>query len=119
MAAQQEPPGNCARCGRALEERTAFRFHTPGGLTCVCFGCAVRHAPMLQRSLLIALVVGTLLTAINQGDVLLARHWTAALVWKIPLTYTVPFIVVTLGALGAGRARAGSDVPGSARIRLA
>ena len=101
--AQQEPSGSCARCGQALEERPAFQFQTPSGVMCTCLGCAVRHAPMLQRSLLIALMVGTLLTAINQGDVLLARQWTAALVWKISLTYMVPFIVATLGALGAGR----------------
>jgi len=51
----------------------------------------------------IALTVGTLLTAINQGDVLLAGQWTAELLWKIPLTYAVPFVVATLGALGSRR----------------
>ncbi len=58
---------------------------------------------MLRRSALIALVVGTLLTAINQGDVLLAGRWPAALFWKLPLTYAVPFLVATLGALGTGK----------------
>jgi len=58
---------------------------------------------MLKRSVLIALVVGTLLTVINQGDVLLAQPWTGGLLWKIPLTYAVPFIVATIGALGTGR----------------
>ena len=38
--------------------------------------------------------------------VLLAGHWPSALVWKLPLTYAVPFIVATLGALGTGRAPA-------------
>ncbi len=52
---------------------------------------------------MIALVVGTLLTAINQGDVLLAGRWPPALFWKLPLTYAVPFVVATLGALGAGK----------------
>ncbi len=96
-------PGNCARCGEALEERPIFQFQTPRGLAGMCFGCAVRHAPMLKRSVLIALVVGTLLTVINQGDVLLAQPWTGGLLWKIPLTYAVPFIVATIGALGTGR----------------
>jgi hypothetical protein len=50
----------------------------------------------------IALVVGTVLTAINQGDVLLAGTWSSSLLWKIPLTYAMPFIVATLGALGNG-----------------
>ena len=62
---------------------------------------------MLKRSLRIAAVVGTLLLAINQGDVLVARHWPDGLVWKVPLTYLVPFVVATWGAL------VNSRVPGS------
>jgi len=58
---------------------------------------------MLRRSGRIALIVGTILVAINQGDVLLAGHFPPALTWKLPLTYAVPFIVATLGALGAGK----------------
>ncbi len=58
---------------------------------------------MLRRSGLIALIVGTILAAINQGDALLAGHFPPALAWKLLLTYAVPFIVATLGALGAGK----------------
>jgi hypothetical protein len=58
---------------------------------------------MLRRSGLIALIVGTVLTAINQGDILLAGHWAPGLVLKVPLTYAVPFLVATLGALGTGK----------------
>ena len=58
---------------------------------------------MLRRSGRIAIVVGTILTAINQGDVLLAGRWSPALAWKLPLTYAGPFIVATLGALGTGK----------------
>jgi hypothetical protein len=52
-----------------------------------------------QRSLLVALVVGTLLNLINQGEALFAGqaiHWGRAI-----LTYIVPFIVSTHGALSA------------------
>jgi hypothetical protein len=63
----------------------------------------MQHAPMLRRSAVIALVVGTVLTAINQGDLLLAGQWVPALAWKLPMTYAVPFIVATLGALGTGK----------------
>ncbi len=52
---------------------------------------------MVSRPALIALTVGTVLTAINQGDVLFTGHVTVALLWKIPLTYAVPFVVATLG----------------------
>lgn len=94
---------HCARCGQAFGKRAAFQFQTPGGLLRKCLACAVRHTAMLRRSGLIAAIVGTLLTAINQGDLLLARHWPPALFWKLPLTYAVPFVVATLGALGTGK----------------
>ncbi len=60
---------------------------------------------MLRRSGVIALMVGTVLVAINQGDLLLAGAWTAALAWKILLTYLVPLVVATCGALLNGRVR--------------
>jgi len=60
---------------------------------------------MLRRSVIIALVVGTLLVAINQGDVLLDARWSGTLAWKVPLTYLVPFVVATWGALVNGRVR--------------
>lgn len=63
---------------------------------------------MLRRSLLIALLVGTILVAINHGDLLLHGQWNAALLWKIPLTYAVPFVVATAGALTNSRVPAPS-----------
>lgn len=94
---------HCARCGQTFGARVAFQFQTPAGLIHKCLVCTLRHAPMLRRSGLIALVVGTVLSAINQGDVLLAGHWPSAFFWKLPLTYAVPFVVATLGALGTGK----------------
>lgn len=50
-----------------------------------------------RRSFRLALVVGTLLNLINQGDALLAG---AALNWtKIGLTYVMPYLVSTYGAV--------------------
>lgn len=57
--------------------------------------------PVLARSLRASLVVGTVLTALNQGDLILEGSLPAALWWKVPLTYVVPFLVATYGALGA------------------
>jgi len=54
---------------------------------------------MVRRSLAIALIVGTVLTAINQGNIILGGEFPAALAWKIPLTYAVPYCVATVGAL--------------------
>lgn len=56
----------------------------------------------LRRTTRIALAVGTILTAINQGDVILGGH-AVALTWvKVALNYCVPFVVANLGLL-AGR----------------
>jgi hypothetical protein len=68
-----------------------------------CFGCAVRHWPLLRRSLTVALVVGTALTLLNQGDKLFHGWWSSPLYWKIPLTYCVPFLVATYAALSNSR----------------
>ena len=54
---------------------------------------------MLRRSLVIAIIVGTILTAINQGNIIVQGHLPAVLAWKIPLTYCVPFCVATTGAI--------------------
>lgn len=57
--------------------------------------------PVLLRSLRASLVVGSLLTLLNQGDYLFSGDPPPSLWWKIPLTYVVPFVVATYGALGA------------------
>jgi hypothetical protein len=53
----------------------------------------------LRRTLTIAAVVGTVLTAINQADVIARGDATAATVVKAALNYVVPFIVSNLGLL--------------------
>ncbi|WP_427964307.1 nitrate/nitrite transporter NrtS [Altererythrobacter sp.] len=59
-----------------------------------CFKGAV-----LRRSLIVALLIGTVLTAINQGDIILAGDSPA--IWKVALTYLVPFLVASYGAYSA------------------
>ena len=57
----------------------------------------------LRRTSRIALAVGTILTAINQGDVILGGH-AATLTWvKVALNYCVPFVVANLGLLAGCR----------------
>lgn len=58
---------------------------------------------MLRRSVLTALVVGTVLVLINKGDILMSGALPASLAWQIPLTYAVPFCVATWGALSNSR----------------
>ena len=88
-------PGACACCGRALVVNSGFVLG--GGRRCLW--CAVRYRPMLRRSVLTALVVGTVLVAINQGATLAAGDVRPALLWQVPLTYLVPFFVASWGAL--------------------
>jgi hypothetical protein len=71
---------------------------------------SVRHALRiclqpghLRRTLTIAIVVGTILTAINLGDVILQGEATSTTLAKAALNYVVPFIVSNLGLLAGAR----------------
>ena len=55
----------------------------------------------LTRSLIVALVVGTALNLINQGPEMLSGKWP--LMWKLALTYVVPFLVASYGSYAAFR----------------
>ncbi len=59
---------------------------------------ALRPA-VVRRSLTVALVVGTALVAINQGDRLVAGQGLDLM--KAVLTYLVPYCVATYGAVSA------------------
>ncbi|MDP6690852.1 MAG: nitrate/nitrite transporter NrtS [Alphaproteobacteria bacterium] len=56
-----------------------------------------------KKAFLTALVVGTILTAINHGDVILAGDAPPLL--KVALTYCVPYCVTTWGAIMGKRAQ--------------
>lgn len=57
----------------------------------------------VRRSLLVAAVVGTVLNAINQGDALVDGR--DIVLWKMLLTYVVPFAVASYGGYAALRSR--------------
>lgn len=63
---------------------------------------ARRH---LRATTRIAIVVGTVLFAINQLDVVLAGNASTATWVKSGVTYVVPFVVSNLGVLTATRRR--------------
>ncbi len=54
-----------------------------------------RRRDVIARALKVGVIVGTLLTAVNQGDLILAGGLTTAVAWKMSLTYLVPFCVST------------------------
>ena len=65
--------------------------------------CGSIDGMLVARSARVALVVGTALILLNQGDQLWSGVFPWASSWyKIPLTYLVPFCVATYGALSNG-----------------
>lgn len=105
LEAPSGPPeaAACGRCARAFSG-SAYVLRGPDGIARRCLRCALRHRPLVIRSLVISVVVGTVLTAINQGNTLVGGAFGAELLWKIPLTYTVPYLVSTTAALLGARA---------------
>ena len=61
----------------------------------------------LRRTVRIALVVGVVLTAINQADVILSGNATATTWLKCALNFVVPFVVSNLGLLSGRPAPSG------------
>ncbi len=63
--------------------------------------------PNLRRTCTIALIVGCVLTLINQGDILIEGRATAGTAVKIVLNFCVPFIVSNLGVITGSRTVSG------------
>ena len=95
----------CVKCNKILRNTKGHTFQvkteSPISTFSVtkCTICALLHVPMLKRSLITSLIVGSLLTALNQGDLIVSGQMTSTLLWKIPLTYLVPFGVSTVSGL--------------------
>lgn len=56
-----------------------------------------------KKAFYTALVVGTILTAINHGDEIMSGG--SPQIWKVVLTYCIPYIVTTWGAVTGKRAK--------------
>ena len=53
----------------------------------------------LRRTVIIALIVGTWLTLLNQGSALWTGSWDGELLLRMALNYLTPFVVSNLGLL--------------------
>jgi len=81
--------------GRISTERLVLR--QPNSWKAVCRYAVSDGVP--RRSFLVALVVGTVLNVINQGDAVLGAgpiNWV-----KLVLTYLVPYAVCTYGSVSS------------------
>ncbi len=58
----------------------------------------VLRGRVLKRNILIALVVGCLLSLINQSDILISNPFTVRLGTKLFLNFLVPFVVSSLSS---------------------
>ena len=67
----------------------------------------------LRSTLRIAFVVGLVLTAINQLDVILGGDATSATWIKVGLNFCVPFVVSNLGLLAGKRSEDHVAAPGA------
>ena len=92
----------CERCRKTLDG-SSFEVRTSSSSRLRCLTCALTFGPLVRRSAIVALIVGTILTAINQGNIIIGGDFPASLYWKIPLTYAVPYCVATTGAILNGR----------------
>lgn len=68
---------------------------------CLDLWHSARRPAILRRCAAIAAVVGTLLTLVNQGDVILAGRGDASLPLRIVANYLIPFTVSNLGAMSS------------------
>ena len=94
----------CPNCNRReLKGGLTFAIKTKESERLCCWLCAFKNPAMLRRSFYTAIVVGTGLTLLNQGDTIFSGAWPGALYWKVPLTFGVPFCVATWGALSNAR----------------
>ena len=84
----------CGACGILLVAVGPPLWSRPGEALRV-----IAYRPHLRRTLLTALVVGTILFGINQLNIVMAGHATEIVWLKIAVTYCVPFAVSNVGIL--------------------
>src|SRR5258706_5687202 len=95
----------CDRCMRIAQ----FRFARAGAPpTLRCWRHAVFYGPVFRRALQVAAVVGTILFAINQLNVVLRGQVTTIVVLTIALSYLVPVLVSTFFGMEIIRLRSTS-----------
>ena len=66
---------------------------------------------VFRRCGVVALVVGTLLSLLNQGDVILAGRFDGVVTLRVIGNYLIPFIVSNLGAMTSPSPRGDPRTP--------
>ena len=94
------------RCVIGMGERR-FKMGTAGVMK--CFSCAATDPSLLSRAAYMSLIVGSILTIINQGTLIFHGSFPLDLAWKIPLTYAVPFCVSWASVMSASEIKTTED----------
>lgn len=91
------------RCG-VCDRSAKYSFgNDAGGRDPRCLRHAIVYPRVRDRARRVALVVGIVLFAINQLDVVLRGEVTLLVLGKIVLTFAVPYLVSTYSALQVNR----------------
>jgi len=93
-------PASDRRSTPSVPERSVTLSRSAAARDAVSFCCQRRN---LRRTIRIALVVGVVLTLINQGTVIADGHATTATWLRCLLNFVVPFLVSNAGMLSARR----------------
>ena len=64
------------------------------------FWRSAQRPEVFRRCVVIAIVVGTLLTLVNEFDAILGSRSDPELAWRVGANYVIPFVVSNLGAMG-------------------
>jgi hypothetical protein len=98
----------CGVCARPA--RYAFA-DAAGGRDARCVRHAIAYPRVRDRALRVALVVGLILFAINQLDVVARGGLSWIVAAKVALTFVVPYAVSTYSALQVNRLRSVTRPP--------
>lgn len=94
---------SCVICGRASGATYRLPAAHGGAPELRCLRHAVFAPSVRRKALKVSLTIGTALFLINQADVVLRGAITGLVLFKILLTYVVPYLVSTDSALGVSR----------------
>lgn len=95
------------RCGVCARPAAYSFANGAGGRDPRCLRHAIVDPRVRDRALRVALVVGLVLFAINQLDVVLRGDISPVVIAKSALTFAVPYLVSTYSALQVNRLGAG------------
>lgn len=90
--------------------RLCCRFDTPSGPVLKYGSAALFHPPLVRTAVKTAIAVGVVLTLIDHGSAILSGRHNGTTALEIALTFFVPYVVATYGAIAVSRVDAHSRI---------